>query len=94
MPFLPPSWVRFGVGFIRYNDNDTYGSYGVFQLPRIGMSHPVVLDNQYVVGMPQYAVTNDGTGEMGVSLGSRGNLLANNGWSTFVTFTKVKGDHP
>lgn len=90
--FSPTFIMSLGFGFLRYNDHDTYGSFG--SAPPSDWNLPSILaQNQYIAGMPNFAVTNDGSGEMGVSIGARANLIVNNGWATFVTFTKVSGDH-
>ena len=85
-----PSFVgSFGFGFARRVNNDSYGAYGhpspsSWQLPSI------LTSNQYILGWPNFAIDSADTG---VSLGSRINLIANNGYAFFTTFTKTLGVH-
>jgi len=87
--FSPTLVGSFGVGFIRRVNNDSYGAFG--QEPPSSWQLPSVLtSNQAIVGWPNFAIDSADTG---VSIGTRANLIANNGYTAIATFTKQKGEH-
>lgn len=87
--FSPELLGSFAYGFSRRENVDTFGSYGdaapaAWQLPS------VLTQNQFITGMPNFALA---AADTGVSLGSRANLLSNNSHSLMTTFTRAHGRH-
>ncbi|MGH9521469.1 MAG: TonB-dependent receptor domain-containing protein [Terriglobales bacterium] len=87
--FSPNFLGSFSYGYVRRVNNDSYGSSGV-PAPSSWNLPSILTTNQYIVGMPNFAISSADTG---VSLGTRINLIANNGHAGFATFTKAAGSH-
>jgi len=84
--FSPTFVGTFSYGFVRRVNHDSYGGYGLdpskFDLPQI------ITANQAIKGYPEFNL-----GENIPDIGSRINLIANNGHSFVATFDKVRGKH-
>jgi hypothetical protein len=84
--FSPTLVGAFSYGFARRVNHDSYGGFGLD--PSKFNVASIITSNQTIKGYPEFNL-----GENIPDIGSRINLIANNGHSFVATFNKVHGSH-